>query len=140
MSYTVMILDDDPITLFLHKVIIEKSEFSLTPVAFSNARQTIDYITTHFEPGRAFLIFLDINMPGMNGWEFMEQLSKQRIAARIAVVIVSSSIDLADYAKAKTYREVVAYLEKPITIGMINELRSAPAINCLIVREDGQVK
>jgi CheY-like chemotaxis protein len=128
MSCTILILDDDPVTLFLHKVIIEKSEFSLTPVAFSSGSETLAYLERHCEKHKSFLIFLDINMPGMSGWEFMERLNAKTCAGQVTVVIVSSSIDRADYARANGYKQVGGYLEKPISIEMINEVKGTSRV------------
>jgi len=128
MNYTVMIIDDDPITLFLQKVIIEKSDFSLTPIAFLNGYETLEYLRLHYDKNMSYIIFLDINMPGMNGWQFIEGLDKYNYEKNITIVIVSSSIDMADYAKANTYKRVIAYLEKPIDIDMINRVKKNPLV------------
>ena len=62
------------------------------------------------------VILLDINMPIMDGWEFMDEMIvlKSKISVSIQIYIVSSSIGFEDKNKAKNYSEIIAYLSKPI--------------------------
>ena len=61
----------------------------------------LDYILANKDKDKVFLILLDINMPVMNGWEFLDQLNTIVIKPLVKVVIVTSSIDSADKDKAK---------------------------------------
>lgn len=71
------------------------------------------------------LIFLDLNMPVMGGWKFLEIFTSEDYLEfnTIKVIILSSTIDPQDLAKAKTYSIVVDFLPKPITIGMLDYLK-----------------
>jgi two-component SAPR family response regulator len=132
MSLTLMIIDDDPIILFIHKIIIEKSEFASTPLQFSNGQESLDFLSADYAEGKMYLIFLDINMPGMSGWSFIENVNKCACRDAVSIVMVSSSIDLGDYSKASTYKQVVSYIEKPININNINLVRTAPVVNKIL--------
>jgi CheY-like chemotaxis protein len=71
------------------------------------------------------IIFLDLNMPVMNGWDFLEHFSKEFYPQfnAIKVVILSSTIDPSDYLKAKQYEAVTHFLSKPLTVEMLQELQ-----------------
>ena len=72
------------------------------------------------------LILLDINMPVMDGWEFMEKMGllKSKFSKNITVYIVSSSIATADKNKSKTYSDILGYLSKPVTINDLELIAS----------------
>ncbi|WP_264564247.1 response regulator [Flavobacterium sp. N3904] len=115
---TIWVIDDDPIYQIIVDKIIKKSELFSAVSSFKNGKEAIDAIKNVLEnketlPG---IILLDINMPIMDGWEFMEELVllKSQINGSIQIYIVSSSIALEDKSKAKNYPEIIAYLSKPI--------------------------
>ena len=71
------------------------------------------------------LIFLDLNMPIMNGWEFLDVFSQENYKSTFfdtKVIILSSTIDPSDYQKAKGYQMVSHFLSKPITVEMLENL------------------
>jgi len=70
------------------------------------------------------VILLDINMPVMDGWEFMHEFAKikPRTGKKIAVYMVSSSVDLNDIHRAKNISEVSDYLFKPVRINQLKEV------------------
>lgn len=61
------------------------------------------------------VILLDLNMPVMDGWQFLDEFIEVKPVKKIKIYIVSSSIDFADHAKAATYKEVSGFYIKPIT-------------------------
>lgn len=121
MSLNVIIVDDDSVVLFLHKILIEKSGgFSLTD-SFENAQDALSFIREN-EPGNPLLVLLDINMPAMDGWQFLDELQELKFRDRILVAMVTSSINKSDHEKAKNYSEVIAFLEKPISKSALEDL------------------
>lgn len=123
MRFDVMIVDDDNIAVFIHTNVIRKSHFHNAPLSFINGKKAFDYILLHDASDQSYCILLDINMPEMNGWEFLDAISQQAIASQLFVVMVTSSVDAADKEKATTYKRVIRYLEKPITITALDELK-----------------
>jgi CheY-like chemotaxis protein len=115
---TIWVVDDDPIYQIIVNKIIQKSELFLNVSSFKNGKDAIDALKNSLENKEALpnIILLDINMPIMDGWEFMEEMValKSRISESINIYIVSSSIALEDKNKAKNYSEIIAYLSKPI--------------------------
>lgn len=110
----VLIIDDDLGVLFLHEIIITESSLHPKPLTFSKAEDALTYITPLDHSQSRFLIFLDINMPTMNGWKFLEALENQIHHAAIKVIMVTSSLSRAEREKSKSYRMVVDFWEKPM--------------------------
>lgn len=114
MDRELLIVDDDEMMLFLHERIIKKCKFKTPSYSFRNGKEVLDYILGEREKRKKYLILLDINMPVMNGWEFLDALNKEGSKSRVFVVIISSSLDIEDLEKSQQYSQVIDYLEKPI--------------------------
>lgn len=111
----VLVIDDDPGVIFLHKIIIRESGLSKQPLSFDEAMDALDYIGPKINSkDHKFLIFLDINMPYMNGWEFLNKLSPLTNSDQVKVIMVTSSLSQSDRDKANTYDLVVDFMEKPL--------------------------
>lgn len=122
-----MIVDDDAMIILIHSKMITNSAFHPNPLFFFNGREALDHILNEKDESKAFLILLDINMPVMNGWEFLNILKEQPVAHEIQVAIVTSSIDMEDMEKAKQYRQVIQYIEKPLDREKLEELKKHAA-------------
>lgn len=114
-----LFIDDDRATNFLNKYIANKSG-SIDSVFISNSGfEAIDFLEKCIvEPNQTpNLIFLDINMPAMNGWEFLEKFYSldEKIVRNINIVILSSSDDPGDLNKFKKNETLLDFLRKPLT-------------------------
>ncbi len=127
------LIDDDQLFLFGMKRILEVTKVASQISQFENGYEAIKY----FENSRANeellpdVIFVDINMPVMDGWEFIEKFSKLKSAIRkdITIYMVSSSIDYNDAERARSIRDITEYMIKPITIDQVKELYYKPSAN-----------
>ncbi|MES2863126.1 MAG: response regulator [Bacteroidota bacterium] len=111
-------IDDDPINNLLCTKNIQKSVQDANVITFTEAAIGLDYIKSNFNTpnsGNAIL-FLDINMPTMSGWEFMEEFQhiNSEIKDHIFIYILSSSVNEVDKQKAKVHPNVIDYIEKPL--------------------------
>lgn len=113
MDIDVVIIDDDAVVLFLHKILVQKSALSSSPYCFDNGREALSFLCNR-SSNSPILVLLDINMPEMSGWEFLDKISST-CDDNIWVVMVTSSINHSDRTKAQKYHRVVDYLEKPLT-------------------------
>jgi CheY-like chemotaxis protein len=125
MNLEVLIVDDDKMVLYYHRIMVEESGLSKAPVLCMNGKEALDYLLAHDIPSNIFCVLLDINMPVMNGWEFLDEVACHTVSERMFVVIVTSSIDKVDKQKAESYPHVFDYLEKPITLEMLRKLKSS---------------
>lgn len=110
----VMIVEDDPIVTFLHKALLQKKEIVQDPLTFINGKEAWEFLLNDV-PDKYYLVLLDLNMPVLNGWQFLDKLKeREEIARRTKIAIVTSSINPADKDKAKNYNTVEHYLSKPL--------------------------
>ena len=132
MNHTILCVDDDPITLMLYKKVIVKAEFGDTILFAQNGEEALNLLkkiknqdTDTSASQIPDLIFLDLNMPVMNGWDFLEHFSKDLCNEnkQIKVIILSSTIDPSDYLRAKQYEVVKDFLSKPLTVEMLQNLK-----------------
>lgn len=116
----IWIVDDDAIYQIIVNKIIQRSDMFSAISTFKNGKEAIDNLHNALENKADLpdIILLDINMPIMDGWEFMEELGliKPRFSKEIVVYIVSSSIAVEDKNKSKSYENILGYLSKPVTV------------------------
>ncbi len=123
----IMAVDDDPITLMLFKKVAQKASFAKEIINAMNGEEAITFINSiSREDKKPQLIFLDLNMPIMGGWEFLDWFndSNYYLSNHTKVVILTSTIDPEDIKKSKTYSNVIEFLSKPITVEMLYYLES----------------
>lgn len=114
MELHVMIIDDDNIFNLMAKVQLRDTGISADPIICTDGREALTLMSQLIAADRAFLLFLDINMPLMSGWEAMDILQEFPHGKNIFVVIVTSSIDKADHERARNYPQLIDYLIKPL--------------------------
>ncbi len=112
-THTILI-DDDHILLFMLSKLIIKNGLHPAPMTFESAQDALDYLYENYNQTDIFTILLDINMPEVDGWDFLDKAKDVFDESNFLVFIVSSSINKFDKLKAETYPMVVSYLEKPI--------------------------
>lgn len=123
---SVAIIDDDKIFQRTIQKTIGQIETIEDIYTFSDGKEAIDYFGIYSSDLKMLpdVIFLDINMPNMNGWEFLEAyfLLEPTLAKKSTIYIVSSSIDPHDLEKAKAVNEVSDYIVKPLNIELFTQI------------------
>ena len=116
---TSCIIDDDPIFIYGTKRIMKEVNFCDEILVYQNGQQALDGLSAIVDSDENFpsVIFLDLNMPIMNGWEFLDQLTTINHPKKdnLIIYIISSSIDPRDLERVKDYEVVHNYILKPVT-------------------------
>ncbi|MCL8007872.1 response regulator [Gelidibacter japonicus] len=116
------IIDDDGMYIRLLKKIIEARKLCDNLLIFNNGKESIDYfeaiLKNLHEEEVPDIMFIDLNMPIMDGWEFIERFTKieNKFNKLISLYIVSSSINPVDIDRAKSLSNIKDYLVKPVRI------------------------
>ena len=129
MSLPVLIVDDDAGVLFLHDLIVRESGFSEHITTFNRAGKALEYLEKVNDKISDCLIFLDINMPEMDGWKFLENLDKSNQFNRVSVVMVTSSVNRSDREMATSFQRVIDYVEKPLDLEACEKLKNLEPVN-----------
>ncbi len=121
-----MLVDDNPDDNFIHERVIKKSNAAEIVIAKQTGLDAIEYLKSnldndHLPPD---LIFLDINMPGMNGWEFLTEYEKldEKSKSKAIVIMLTTSENPDDKMKAKAMNLASDFKTKPLTKEMLEEV------------------
>lgn len=119
----VFLVDDDEVVIYLSNILLNKMSFSEEVRTFSNAERGLDSLKqiSAFNGRLPDLILLDIHMPTMNGWAFLDEMKRNKI--KVPVFILTSSVDPKDKVKALTYRTVKGFITKPLTKFSLDKIR-----------------
>ncbi len=125
-SPVICLIDDDEIYQFIFQRQVENCKLASRVLIFPNGQKGFDYLKKSLKESRTLPdnIFLDINMPIMDGWQFLEEFSliKKQFPKIINIYLVTSSIDERDIEKANNILDVKEYLIKPISEDKILEV------------------
>ena len=118
------IIDDDEVIIYLTDIIIKNVEFCEKLATFTKANDALEALKIALETGKDIpsVILIDLNMPVMDGWRFLDELVKLDAKKQVPVFIFTSSIDSRDMERAQKYGIVKDYIIKPLTIHKINKI------------------
>ncbi len=115
----ILLIDDDPATNYYHNVIINDAQLVEKTRFFQSGEEALSFFKTianQEESPFPELVFLDINMPVMDGWEFLDALNALGLPWIPAIVILSTTINPIDRARAESHPLVIDFLTKPLKI------------------------
>ena len=123
---TVCIVDDDQIYQVTSKKMIERINATNNILIFSNGEEAFHFLLQRVSDADALpdIIFLDVNMPYMDAWQFLEAFEtiKSRLPKKITIYVISSSVSETDIQRAKKIPTVKDYYIKPISIDQYSEM------------------
>jgi CheY-like chemotaxis protein len=121
----IMLIDDNRHDNFFHERVIRKSDVTRQVIVHKKASDAINHLMAHKADSSEYpeLIFLDINMPGMNGWEFLEEFKKMEQEKQVPIIVMlTTSSNPDDLQKAKIAGSVVDFKSKPLTKEVLQEI------------------
>jgi CheY-like chemotaxis protein len=125
-----IVIDDDPLNNTICRLTIKKALGVAEVKTFTDPVEGLRYIEDQYSVAQEgfTVLFLDINMPIMNGWEFLEKYEylNTMVKNAIKIYILSSSVDDRDIARAHANKNIVNYLAKPITKEKVIEVTGLP--------------
>jgi CheY-like chemotaxis protein len=127
----VLCIDDDQITLVLCDLVIKKAGFAKEVLKATNGKEGLTWFSSYFKNNGSTedapkVIFLDLNMPVMSGWDFLEDYV-MKYSDRLPgtkVVIISSTVNPEDFLRANQYELVIDFINKPLTVDGLEDLMS----------------
>jgi CheY-like chemotaxis protein len=114
-----MLVDDNVHDNFFHEREIKKNELGISVILKNSGKDALEYLLSEKKNDelQPDLIFLDINMPGMNGWEFLQEYDKldKEIQSQVVIIMLTTSDNPDDTLRAKAWDFVSDYITKPLT-------------------------
>ncbi|MEQ8927664.1 MAG: response regulator [Fulvivirga sp.] len=120
----VMLVDDNEIDIFINQKVLEFNEFACEIVNIQAAQQAIDILKSAPQSEIPDVIFLDLNMPIIDGFKFLFEFSKmnESIRNKVKIIVLTSSDNVRDKEKVAANPDVVAFVSKPLTDKKLTEL------------------
>lgn len=125
----ILLIDDNPADNRFHEIRIRKANICKYIKIATSGREALDYLLKSGDEknSESFpkpdLIFLDINMPGMNGFEFLEEYHKleDRLKSKVVIVMLTNSLNPDDQKRAMSIKEVAEFQNKPLSVKTLQE-------------------
>jgi two-component system, chemotaxis family, chemotaxis protein CheY len=126
---TVFIVDDDPIHQRIAQIMISRHNLFEEYSSYTEAQDALDFLQKNIENAELLpgVILLDLNMPVVDGWDFLEafEILNSQLKSVISIYIVSSSVDEKDLLRSKQYASVKGFISKPLTPDIIRSISEA---------------
>ncbi|MCC5939019.1 MAG: response regulator [Lunatimonas sp.] len=133
-SLTTLIVDDDK--LALHYIMRTAQELQIPGMFHTaeNGKEALEKLESLHSAYDKCLVLLDINMPVMNGWDFLAALGSKPFKDKALVIIVTSSTAKQDKDRSKSFKEVIGFIEKPLAINTLKEVLSLFDDNLIVTK------
>ena len=119
----IMLIDDNIHANYFNEIKLQQNDACDKITIFMNGKEALDYLVTNKETD-VDLILLDINMPVMNGWQFLSNIERvwREIEKSIPIFILSSSVNTYDKEKSAEYKSVKGFINKPLNDNDLKEM------------------
>lgn len=125
---TVWLVDDDELSNYINGSILKNQNFAQSITTFTSIQEAFIALDLAVQADVNFpdLIFLDLEMPGLDGWDFLKYFSllPKAVKEKCRLYMLSSSINFADAIKVKEYEDVRDFIEKPLTLEKLQTIKA----------------
>ena len=123
-QFDFILIDDSAFDLFIYEKLILKSGIGNSVRPFNAAQDALEYLSGEADTLPKTVILLDLQMPGMNGFEFIDEFGQlpEDLKSKIRIYMLSSTIDTRDIEKAKASIYIIDLLSKPLEIGLLKSI------------------
>ena len=129
----VLIVDDDKIASLVHKKVLKEFQPKIQPSFFGNGKDALEFIQS-YRGEASFLVLLDLEMPIMNGWEFLEKCTGLENSSKIFFLMITASPHIDDLYRTLSYKNVLGFSRKPFTGDSMKSLLDFPEIQNLFLQ------
>ncbi|MBE9576411.1 response regulator [Flavobacterium proteolyticum] len=123
MKKHIFIIDDDPISTIILKKNLELIAVFKGIETFNNGKDAFNFLEKEYQKEDKYIIFLDLNMPEMNGWEFLDKVKHVISSHNTTIYVLTSSINKADMEKTTQFSLIEKYISKPIDKKILIEIK-----------------
>jgi response regulator of citrate/malate metabolism len=127
----IILVEDDLVTTMLHERVVNKVLPGTQLLKFNDGKAVGDFIFANNTSDKSYLVLLDITMSIMDGWEFLDGLNAKEIGCKLAVVLVTTSVNPDDFLKSREYPQVFGFFGKPFTVENFEEVLQHEAVLAL---------
>ncbi|MEM0940670.1 MAG: response regulator [Bacteroidota bacterium] len=120
---SVLLIDDDDLVNSMNMVMINRARFAEKVIAKNSVTEALSFLQKSSErENLPEMIFLDLNMPYKDGWDFMDEFKKIDHKSHTKVVMLTSYISIKDEKRAKSMEEIVAYIPKLLSPELLHQI------------------
>ena len=123
MKIKTLIVDDDEISIMLTDICLKDSSFFQEIDTYLDGAYALEHLKNEYSEETIYIIILDINMPLLNGWEFLEEIKAFVTRKNTFVFMLSSSTDRVDIEKAENIDLVKGFFSKPLKTEHLNQIQ-----------------
>lgn len=124
MKLNTFIIDDDPVVVMILKRLLVKNGFTQPSTCFEGGEEALQNLKDNYNEWDVFIIFLDINMPLMSGWQFLDSVKDFTKPDNLLIIMLSSSICPKDELNARRNDYVLKFLSKPLLGYHVEEIKN----------------
>lgn len=123
-DFHILVIDDSPADVFLHRLVFSQLDLAEAVIDAEHGAAALELLRAAGPDGLPRIILVDLNMPVMDGWEFLEQYEKEFGHRRdwVVVAVVSTSNNPRDLQRSERHALVRRYLEKPLSVDAARQL------------------